>query len=270
MTPTLAEIVRTFRGIDADATRGLYGRLEQRGPAGALAVNLLRAAKTSGRAKHYRRARGAAYDTKTWAMGNVCVALDALADTESAGVARWGWGIDAAQPYHRFVLYLELITGQVSFHSALRSLGPDFPGQWDGQRHLQADRIVRYAAGVLDPSAPLRAGRLPIAGAPVWGRDGDAIAPTRWLCDGDRHLVCLPYTLAGLHEMAAALNIAPSWFHGGRWPHYDIPKGRHAELMNRPDVRVVATRELLSRIRDDAARQLAEVPAPAARQAVLL
>jgi hypothetical protein len=258
---TLAEIVAIFRASDADATRGLYARLERKGPAGTIAANLLRAAKTSGRAKGYRRgARGHAYDTKTWAMGNVCVALDALADDgrRGIGVAGWGWGIDETQPFHRFVLYLELPTGQVSFHSALRSLGPDFAGQWDGQRNVQADRILRYAAAVLD-------GRPPVPG--TLGADGSAIAPSRWLSDGV-HLVCLPYTLPGLHDMAAQLGIDRCWFHGGTWPHYDLPKGRAREIADRPDVRLVGSKELLRAIRDDAGRQIADEPP--ARQAVLL
>lgn len=48
--------------------------------------------------------------------------------------------------------------------------------------------------------------------------------------DGDRHLVCMPYSVDNLHEMARQLGIRRCWFHAGRWPHYDIPKLRIAEI----------------------------------------
>ncbi len=46
------------------------------------------------------------------------------------------------------------------------------------------------------------------------------------LFDDARHLVCVPYTRANLHRVAEWLGIRRCWFHGGRWPHYDIPKRR--------------------------------------------
>ena len=42
--------------------------------------------------------------------------------------------------------------------------------------------------------------------------------------DAMRHLVCYPYSVAGLHEMALKLKIKRCWFHEGRFAHYDIPK----------------------------------------------
>lgn len=264
MTYTLETIVRIFRGSDGDATRALYEKLEQHGPAGAIAVNLLRASKNSSRAKAYRRGgKAAAYESKNWAMGNLCQILTTIGrpGSAAAGVTQWGWKTDAAQPFHRFVLFVDLSTGQVSFHSAQRLIGPDYPGEWDGKLNLQHDRIVRHVAGIL-------------AGRPIDATEGSAIPPTRWICDGDRHLVCVPYTVPGLHEMARALDIKPCWFHGGRWPHYDIPKGRHAEIAQRPDVQLVGTKELFRRIRDDVGRQIAEhdarAPVTEWRQAGLL
>ncbi|MDQ2084777.1 hypothetical protein RA307_31750 [Xanthobacteraceae bacterium Astr-EGSB] len=144
----LPEVVAVYTGSDGDATKALYGRLEQRGPIGAIAVNLFRACKASERAKVYRGRgyRGAAYDRKGWALDNLCTAL---AQYNGVLGSPWGWGVDHAQPVHCFVLYVDLPTGQVSFHSAARGEGPDYPGQWDGVRGASADRICRWCARLL-------------------------------------------------------------------------------------------------------------------------
>lgn len=44
----------------------------------------------------------------------------------------------------------------------------------------------------------------------------------KYYCDNKRHLVCLPYSVENLHEMAVNLGIKKCWFHKN---HYDIPKG---------------------------------------------
>lgn len=49
----------------------------------------------------------------------------------------------------------------------------------------------------------------------------------RFLTDGKRHLICVPYSIENLHEMARQLNIKRCWFHKN---HYDIPKRRIAEI----------------------------------------
>ena len=51
-----------------------------------------------------------------------------------------------------------------------------------------------------------------------------------YLTDGERHLICLPYSVENLHKMAKDLGISRSWFHSGRLPHYDIPKKRIEEI----------------------------------------
>lgn len=49
--------------------------------------------------------------------------------------------------------------------------------------------------------------------------------------DEMRHLVCVPYSIENLHKMAEQLGIKRCWFHrGSRYPHYDIPKRRIAEI----------------------------------------
>jgi hypothetical protein len=54
--------------------------------------------------------------------------------------------------------------------------------------------------------------------------------PLRYLCDNARHMVCEPFTVANLHVMATALGLKKAWFHSSKFPHYDMPKKRIAEL----------------------------------------
>ena len=54
-----------------------------------------------------------------------------------------------------------------------------------------------------------------------------------YLSDDQRHLVCYPYSVEGLHAMAEALGIKRCWFHGGRLAHYDVPKRRVKEMKTR-------------------------------------
>jgi len=56
-------------------------------------------------------------------------------------------------------------------------------------------------------------------------------------CDDARHLVCVPYTVENLHEMARQLSIKDCWFHrGAKYAHYDIPKRRIAEIQAKCEV----------------------------------
>lgn len=75
---------------------------------------------------------------------------------------------------------------------------------------------------------------------------------TDYVCDDARHLICVPYSVKGLHEMATALGIKRCWFHSSsRFPHYDIPKRRIAEIKGK--CRVVSTIELLALIKSHSA-----------------
>lgn len=51
----------------------------------------------------------------------------------------------------------------------------------------------------------------------------------KYYTDGKRHLVCMPYSVDNLHEMADDLNIKRCWFHKD---HYDIPKRRIEEIQS--------------------------------------
>lgn len=165
MTDHLARVLAVYAGSDGDATKALYAELEQSGPAGHVAVNLFRACKASERAKVYRggqRGRGSfkgmAYDRKQWAMDNLCKALG----QEAAAIGlTWGWGKDEKQDYHADVLYIDLPTGQVSFHTAGRGAGPDYPGALDGKPGESAGRICRWCAALLLSSSQPSLGLLP-------------------------------------------------------------------------------------------------------------
>lgn len=149
----LAAVMTTYRGSDGTRTRELYAELEKHGPAGRVAMNLFRACKCSERAKSYRgrRYKDAAYGRKQWSLGLLCDELVASAD--ALGIA-WGWKLDPDQAYHNQVLYVDLPTfGQVSFHTAERLKGPDYPGEWCGEHGASPQRVCSFAALVLAKEA---------------------------------------------------------------------------------------------------------------------
>jgi hypothetical protein len=142
----LETVLRTYQGSDGEATKALYARLDEFGPAGVVALNLLRAQKASERAKLYRGGvrgkgsyRGMAYERKQWAMDNLCAVLG---QHGAALDIAWGWGLDAKAVGYEHVLYVELPTGQASFHTACRGQGPDHGKDWDGIKGQSADRII--------------------------------------------------------------------------------------------------------------------------------
>lgn len=143
---TFIEVWQVYEGSDGEATKRLYAMLEHFGAAGAVAINLFRAQKCSARAKVYRGGgfRGAAYDRKQWSMDNLCQILAGKAD--EIGV-KWGWKEDPEQAFHKWVLYIDLPIGQVSFHTASRGAGPDYAGEWDGS-HQSPNRVVRFVASL--------------------------------------------------------------------------------------------------------------------------
>lgn len=149
MTQSLAYVMTVYQGSNGDATKELYAKLERIGPLGVLGLNLFRAQKNSERAKQYRGGgyRGMAYDRKQWAMDNL---VRELQSWRGVTEITWGWGEDAAQEFHRWVLYVDLPNGQVSFHTAARGLGPDYPGQWDRVRNASPQRICSFCAQMLD------------------------------------------------------------------------------------------------------------------------
>ena len=62
--------------------------------------------------------------------------------------------------------------------------------------------------------------------------------------DGFRHLVCKPYSIENLHEMARRLHIKRCWFHAHpTHPHYDIPQKKMYEVMRLCEI--VPKREII-------------------------
>lgn len=159
----MVRVAEAYNGSNGDVTLALFADLQALPrPGGAIAVNLFRAHKGSARAKKYRggvRGRGSykkmAYGKKGWAMDNLCKIL--ATDAESCGIARWGWARDEKREYHADVLYIDLPTGQVSFHTEGRGEGPNYPGQWDGVKNAGAGRIIRWIAMLLAPPTPAEA-----------------------------------------------------------------------------------------------------------------
>jgi len=62
----------------------------------------------------------------------------------------------------------------------------------------------------------------------------------KYLTDGKRHLICVPYSIENLHQMADDLGIKRCWFHRD---HYDLPKRRIKEIEARCEI--VSSREIV-------------------------
>jgi len=132
-----------FNQQNGDVTKAYYAEMNRKGLPGQLAVALFRAQKRSTAAKKYGRSKftRAAYDVKNWSLSEVCRILAIMQAFESA--PQWGWKRDPKTPGYEQVLYVDLPTGQCSFHSADRLNGPDYPGEWDGIG-MSEERICRY------------------------------------------------------------------------------------------------------------------------------
>jgi FMN phosphatase YigB (HAD superfamily) len=62
----------------------------------------------------------------------------------------------------------------------------------------------------------------------------------KYLTDGKRHLICVPYSIENLHLMADDLGIKRCWFHRD---HYDLPKRRIKEIEAKCEI--VTSREIV-------------------------
>ncbi len=88
---------------------------------------------------------------RDWKAGTRKVAALFISDPAQPppfALGKWGWKEDANQAFHKWVLYVELPTGQVSFHAASPSSPHRYAGEWDGQ-HLSAERILRFVQSLL-------------------------------------------------------------------------------------------------------------------------
>lgn len=142
-------IMEVYKGRDANRTKALYAKLVAKPPRGIIAVNVLRAARNSEMAKGYkgRSAHAKAYESKDWAIGELC---DALMRDPSV-ITSWGWGRDEQAVKFEDVLFLDLPgAGQISFHNSYRRVGPDYPGAWDGIRLQTARRVCLWVEAILN------------------------------------------------------------------------------------------------------------------------
>jgi hypothetical protein len=89
-----------------------------------------------------------AYERKAYSLKEL---IAALADHGAALGITFGWGRDESQHYNKWVLYVDLPNGQVSFHSPERYDGPDYPGEWDGRRASE-ERIISFCQQVHEGS----------------------------------------------------------------------------------------------------------------------
>jgi len=143
-------VIDIYEGSDGKATTALYEHLATLGPAGEIAMNLFRAQKCSTRAKVYsRRYKSDAYARKQWSLANLC---KALADHAAALGLVYGWRIDEGQPQYPHVLYVDLPTGQCSFHSPRRLSGPYYKKAW--QRKESVITILAFVEFVMNNPFP--------------------------------------------------------------------------------------------------------------------
>lgn len=119
-----------FNQNDGDVTKAYYAAMNKKGIQGELATALFRAQKRSTAAKKYRRGKftRSAYDVKNWSLSEICRILSAMQAFEMA--PEWGWKRDPNTPGYEWVLYVNILKGQASFHCASRLIGPDFQGEW--------------------------------------------------------------------------------------------------------------------------------------------
>jgi hypothetical protein len=145
------EVYKGTKSAGALLTKRYYALLAQLGPVGDVAMNIFRAQKASARAKVYRGGvrgvgsfRAMAYDKKDWSIDQLCKALLAHPET---GIT-FGWKLDpkmvALHEAAKWVLYVDLPEGQVSFHNVKRHAGPDYPGDWDGKLNVSGQRIIDF------------------------------------------------------------------------------------------------------------------------------
>jgi hypothetical protein len=144
---------QVYYGSDGSATRELYKKLETFGAIGLLALNLFRAQKCSTRAKKYHGGisgvgsyRDLAYDKKKYSMECLCQILSQHASELNI---KWGWKVDDKQVYHKWVLYVELPNGQVSFHTDKRGIGDDYDKDWDGE-NASEQRILEFVDNIVN------------------------------------------------------------------------------------------------------------------------
>lgn len=142
-----------FETSNGELTTEYYKRLAAVGAIGMVAMNVFRAQKCSIRAKGYRKRQWAnnAYERKQYSLEQLDTILRKHA--EELGI-RWGWkkdpnvkfgGDEYEEGNDSWVLYVDLPTGQVSYHTPvqLRDIRP-YAGEWDGMKGASTGRIMAF------------------------------------------------------------------------------------------------------------------------------
>lgn len=198
-------VAKIVKGSDAAATKALYRVLDVLGPLGQVAHHLLAAQKNSSRAKLYRSYSGRYYETK----GSQ---LEQLTRVLHETTLVWGWGEDPGGSLP-WVLYVDLPTGQVSFHAHDRGDGPTYPGAWDGIPGASQSRIIDWAQSLI----PTWSYDRPVA-------DNATIRERRRTRRAEREVLITGNTYPVREELRAL---------GGRWDPrakgWRVPRSREAE-----------------------------------------
>jgi len=143
---TTIEVYHTSNG---ELTKAYYVELSTIGPIGLVAMNVFRAQKCSQRAKNYRRRawKDDAYGRKQWSIEQLCNIL--IMHGQALNIS-FGWKQDPTVVFGGYdarpswVFYVDLPTGQVSFHCPDRGKGPDYPGNWDGMKGASEARVIEF------------------------------------------------------------------------------------------------------------------------------
>lgn len=142
-----------FNNSDGQVTTEYYKQLNALGPWGLVATAVFRAQKCSMKAKQYRKRSYTrdAYDRKKWSIGELVKILQGPARDLHLN---WGWQEDPETLFDNhssFVFYIDLPTGQISFHCRERGQGPNYDGEWDGQKGAGFNRVINFCDKISHP-----------------------------------------------------------------------------------------------------------------------
>ncbi len=141
-------VEQTHRTCEVEITSGVYQALQAHGTLGYVALNLFRASQCNLDVKQTtgRRLSREAYERKIWSISLLAETLKQHADKLHL---QWGWSVDEAEPRFKHILFVELPTGQVSFNTDKRSLGPKLKANLDGQKGQSGVRICEFVTQIL-------------------------------------------------------------------------------------------------------------------------
>lgn len=147
-----------YHGCNGGATQSFYHRLEKKGRIGAIAALLMRVLKASMQARVYRGGithsdgqETSFRDLSNSRKGQCLMGLCNVLMEDDCGL-KWGWKRDLTEEVAKHFLFIDLPQGQVKFYFNQRYRGPDYDGEWDGERKNE-ERIVAFCDSVLQPKS---------------------------------------------------------------------------------------------------------------------